>query len=869
MRRVIVDPDELNPTHHISLTDGTNTIGLIAVDQQLSANPLAITRAPQQRTALKTTTGNQKYSDFEPPWSPQAQDDFSGGRGSKDYESDVTRYADSYRLNSTFGKLICGPQEKMTTGYRAQDFNMPGSVTWQMMKAGASKYIAYKFKASASYTVATISLLIKKVGTPTQPLVVQLCADYAGTPHTVLETGSVTASTVADTTSTWYDFTISPRSILNGWNNWIKVYSAAGTNNDHWLVAVNSAAGYTKISADDTTYAEATIDLYFRVRTADTDVQKYIFQYKYSRFMLVNSTTGGAPALYINGDRGVADANTGALGTLVDASKTWTTDEWVGCVVYLTYGVGSNESQPWRNIVSNTDTTLTLDDDWIITHDTTTEYAILGSNKWTLIEGHGMTGLVTSVLPLADNLYFAQGDAINIRRANWYNNSGTATWRYADDGTNKAVHLCAVWDATDGLNVWKSNNKDAAGAKSVAVEGAVSTWGNMTFETAITMNDNLGNITGLEEYGNPNTLFIFRAGGVFYIASDKVVEIPLREMHAAIEYTNGIAHTVNNVYLYFNMGKGGIERYYSSNLDDVGPANDEGMPANRDGVVSKMLSYPGRYFAAIDAGASGYSSILVNNLTGWHEIYRAPQAGMRIREIDYESVPGAVSDRLWVCVGDDVIWLHFPSSLMDVQKDTAMRFTHEAVVESAWMYAGLVDIYKFYRSIKLFSENLSDDLWVEADYKVDDDTTWTVLTDKEVFNTSPVQEIYISPGSTIGVNAKRFKYRLRLYTNDNTKTPEVTSVVIDIISRVPIKYSYALPARLRDADFNLRGERDEQTAMDKISILETWANNLTPVTMRCVHAPFDKKTLFIDPPVLTPSAEKSEGYIARIGMNEV
>jgi hypothetical protein len=85
---ILVGPDIEQPTHHISLSDGFTTIGLIASNSQGDSNPFAITRAPVTRTAMKTTTGNAKYSDYEPPWTPIAQEDWSGGRGNDDFDKD-------------------------------------------------------------------------------------------------------------------------------------------------------------------------------------------------------------------------------------------------------------------------------------------------------------------------------------------------------------------------------------------------------------------------------------------------------------------------------------------------------------------------------------------------------------------------------------------------------------------------------------------------------------------------------------------------------------------------------------------------------------------------------------------------------------
>ncbi len=861
---VIVSPDVERPTHHISLSDGEQTVGLIICDSNGNANPNGISRAPTPRTAMKTTTGNQSYSDFEPPWTPIAQDDWSGGRGLDDFDKDITRFFDNFRTNTTSGKIILGPQETLTTGYRNQNISLPGSVRWVSLISGAQKYLAVKFAASATYDAKNIYVLLRRKGTPTAALTMELCVDSVGNPGAVIATQTVDTTTITDVVSVLHKFVLtSAQALTSTVDYWIKVYSTAGDAENHWEVAVNNAAGTTKESADNSTWETSTVDLFYRVTDTDPALRYKLFQYK--RALYMTTTTGTTVKLYINGDRGVADANTGALTTLVDATKTWTVDEWAGCVVVLTGGVGSTEEQPWRTIVSNTATALTLDNAWEITHDTTTEYVILGSNKWTEITGHGIAARPTDILVTNNIVYFALGDDTNIRRMYWYNNSGTATYNYADDSTNKASLLCAV-NESGGLQVWRGMNKDSSGAISISKSGSKA-WGtNLSFGTAITFKDNLGKITGLAEYGDTaRQLWIMREGGVFSESGGYVSIIPLPEMATIMEYTNGIASMVHNVYLYFNLGSG-VERYYNKTLDDVGPNRDEGLPSDRHGVISSLIGYPGRYFCAVDAGTSGISSVLCNNGTGWHEVYRAWEAGQRIRNMLFQTIPGALQDRLWVIQQDDVLWLPFPSMTLDPRKDSSYRYTHEGTLTSGYMYAGLYDVYKFYKSLKLFSEGLvEDELIIEAEYQIDESTTWLPISD--TFDTSPIQEINLK--SEYGETGKRMRYRLRLHTTDNTKTMRIKGIVSESISRVPVKYSYAIPYRLRDNDVDLNTDIEPMSAEEKEAIIDEWAESLTPLVMRSTRKQFDNITVFIDPTPMSPTHEKSEGYAASITVIQV
>lgn len=866
---VIVSPDEKNCTHHLSLTDGKVTVGLIACDTKGQANAEGITKASITRTAMKTTTGNQKYADAEPPWSPIAQEDWSGGRGMLDFDDDVTKYWDNWRTNTAYKKIILGPQEQYSKGYRNQNFSRPGSLTWVSLITGSRKYMAVKFTAGANYSAATVSLIIRRVGTPTTNLTVELCADSGGNPDTVLKTNTVTTTNISDTVSVDYQMTLSSaQALTSGTSYWIKAYSA-GDDVNCWKIGVKNASGTSKESADGLTWSASTIDLYYHIRDAASASRPKFFKYDYAQYMLMNPATG-APTVYINGDRGVADSNSGALGTLVDASKSWTVNAWAGCIVRIIGGLGLAETKPWRKIVSNTSTALTVDEAWTNTHDTTTEYVILGSDTWTVVGSHGLTAPVTCVKVVNNICFFCQGDAVNIRRMRWYNNSGTATYEWADDGTNKAVFLETVRDATNGLVVWRANNSDGAGAISVSTAPVVA-WAtaNMTFAAATntTFTDDYGRITNIIEWGETaKYLYVFREATIFAITGGKPDEIPLDELKTTMSYLNGSAVMKSNTYLFFNL-MNSIERYATRTMDDVGPNADDGLPSNRQGTVSSILAYPGgKYLAAVNAGSSGYSSIVGYNGTGYNEVYRHSTAGVRAGDMQIEVIDGSDPDRLWFGMGDNVMWIPMPSSIpLNPYNDAYYQYAYEGHLITGYMYAGLYDIWKLYNSVKLFVEGLvEDEQWIEADYQADGITDWTPL--PEPFETSPMQEV--DTGDS-GVTAKRIRFRFRIFTTDTSKTPKIKSSVVETISRVPVKYSISLNFRAEDNDHDLMGQYDGMTCDEKMSQLREWAENLTQLRLYGCREEFDNFRVYIDPPVTQNRGSTGEQYINKLVVTQI
>lgn len=66
-------------------------------------------------------------------------------------------------------------------------------------------------------------------------------------------------------------------------------------------------------------------------------------------------------------------ATGGASGTLIDSTKTWTTNQWLGGYVYITSGTGAGQS---KYISSNNATTLTISGTWTTPPDATSIYYI-------------------------------------------------------------------------------------------------------------------------------------------------------------------------------------------------------------------------------------------------------------------------------------------------------------------------------------------------------------------------------------------------------------------------------------------------------------------------------------------------------------
>jgi hypothetical protein len=464
---VTVNPTITSPTHHISLSDGSSTVGFILRNGRGDIDPRAITRRPRQ---------NGQYSPF-------TQTDWGGGRGIKDAQADRSRYADGKRAITRHNQAVMiGPQETYSTGYRQAEAHMPGSVTWAPL-TGNFRYLAYKVTASATGNRSAVYMWVKRQGTPTGTLTVELCADHAtpGKPGTVLKTVTATTSNITDTVSQLYEFSFSSVQAVTATTvYWVKVYSsAADTATDRWLVATDEydASNLGVQSADNTNWQGGLFDLYYRLVDDTDQLGGLFFTYKAQTYFVTRPSGAAAPKLFINGDRGVA-TGTHSTTTLQDSSKTWTADEWIGSTLLIIDGTNSEWQTPYRVITDNDTNTLTFSPAFPKAPvSANTIYVILGSNKWTEIASHGLTVLPTSVISAGDIAYFAQGDSTKMRKMREYLSGTTWTREFLEEN-NYAKFLGVYKHPTNGLTIFKVNDAGNSGLPSFA-QAQPEGWGSL------------------------------------------------------------------------------------------------------------------------------------------------------------------------------------------------------------------------------------------------------------------------------------------------------------------------------------------------------------------------------------------------------
>ena len=361
-----------------------------------------------------------------------------------------------------------------------------------------------------------------------------------------------------------------------------------------------------------------------------------------------------------------------------------------------------------------------------------------------------------------------------------------------------------------------------------------------------------GRITGLEAYGDQrkNPWVGIEDGPPVEIQTEngnQAVEVPLGELYNLRSWTNFRATCVHGVYLMFNMGQR-VMRYYNGDMEDVGPTRGQGLPPNRQGEISGLLSLPGAVLASIDAGASGYSSVMLLDGTKVHEFYRAGDLDDRIWSVCYQDIPGKGYGRVWISKGSQMVWL--PYSASNPLYVTGYEFTSSGEVIVGGISADFLDVEKFLKELKLYTENLSaGHQTVTVSYQLEEYAptgSWTSLV--AAFDSSPFDSNLFS--ATYDVSGRRLWLKFALASDDAEVTPVLRSWVLQCMMRFEVKYMYTLTFRLEDDDVNLLGEREYDddnnlvSALEKWTQLQTWLADPKPIYLDFVSVFMDNKWVF-------------------------
>lgn len=795
--------------------------------------------------AININSENKRIGDFA------TQTNWKGGRGVENFSHNPNGYFDSqnaWTLNEN--RLMSGLQWRFGRGTRTaanavEDFDLPGSVKWQPIYAGAAntgiyRYYSRSWTAGATGNADKAMIWIRRKGSP-GTLTIEQCPNSSGSPGTANKTVTKTIADVTDTVSVLLenDWTTTT-ALVSGTLYHLKVYGASTDGpDDHWEIAVDSSGTSSKYSSDNSAWTTAAFSFYYMVTDADYVRRLWYFRYRGLMYAVAQYFDGTASKLFINGARGKASSGTGT--TLTDSHTLdvpWTTNKWANAYFKIIGGTGVGS--PVVQIASNTTTVLTFSTALGVAPDSTSEYIIYFTDRWAALTA-GLTQLSSKPIVFNDIVYFPQG-ATAIRKMRFNAAAGTPTHEFADDTANTASFLDEAINASFVPVIVKLY----AGAVSAAP--AVAWASPLVFANSVSIaGDPEYFYTGLKVH--KNATHAFAENRAIAIGPDnKPVKLNWGWEDSPSPY-NGAAAASNGDYLYVSW-LFDVYRIYGGQVQNVGLSwRGSGLPANRQGFFRSFFFSNQWLYAAMNAG-TGISSVLVYDGLNWHEIVQAWKANCLIRDCQIQNTETPFS-RVWIDMGGYPAYIDMPSYTNNPYYASNVNYQHETVVISPTIDNGAASrLKKTMEYLTALTENLQNgQRIIYVDYQYDNDVgsnNWTPSSDAFQFSPEDTARVPVK-------NFTRFRYRLRMNTNAVTTPIVVKEIGPNGMSRTPYKLSWNLTIDAGD----IVGSNKKTGADEMVRWLMECAQNAIPIRIESDKwASLNNFAVQISAPIVMPKTPK-------------
>lgn len=837
-------------THHIVLSDGINSIGLMGCDGQGNPTFDGWRRTPMSRSSMKTSSGETKYSDLEPPYYTVAQERWDGGLGQLRLE-DKTMFYSSRRMwtwhkdGLALPSMPCNAQIATSLAYNWDDtlIHQPGRC---VQLGGIDQPIAYaiKFTAAASYPINGITIWACRKGGRIVDLFCIVVADDNGHPasFSVYDGTRALADDIYSDLPDAVRFQLnSPYSVTSGSSYWIVIFVwvpslTPGSYYEIYGAASNGpqCASSTNLTSWTAVYAyNVYAAIYYMVNGAPPGVASppvaCFCHYGSSLYAFTAPKYGSAGKMWLNGDVGVPSGATS--NTLTDSTKSgiWAAHRWEDATVVIVEGTGKGQH---RRIANNTTTQLTVTRTWDITPDNTSVYVITNTPWWrdvTPTSGDTIDKPVTDVVSAGGYLWIGQGSNQPILRYKAFNNSGTWTVQTADVSGEYAEFMTVHRQGTS-ITIYKVHF-DAPGQ--VWVVRWATPW--TTWNGDIRLSDA---VTGMTVFQN-----------IVYVMTDKQVHAIQNNTLVRTDITysphewNGISPTTYNSYLMFPV-KSQLARMSGSTIDVVGPDN---MPLDRTGHITDMVECGRWLICAYSGGPAKRSTLLLYNGIGWHVLAESGAVGLEMSAVAYQNIPGG-PDRVWYAEGVGLKYINVPRDHDGPPGLIGSVDQRRGELITSWFDLSLVTVDKWWNELAVFWISHYWETSIEVYYQTNEDTdtsTWNYL---GRITTEPSDTINMAEA---GVPACR-RIRLKVvfwarageisgpwFSSFKDVTPRIIAIALEGVARLKPKHSYSHLCLLVDKQKTLDGREEENSAETILDQLDSWAASATPVSVTTCdpHAP--------------------------------
>jgi len=502
-----------------------------------------------------------------------------------------------------------------------------------------------------------------------------------------------------------------------------------------------------------------------------------------------------------------------------------------------------------------------------------------------------------------DKWYTAAGDTIY----EW--DSGVGLWAISDHVHTKNVTALEVW----GGYLWA-----ARGSSNIVRKFNGSNWANVigvyakllragggylhrtdgtagneyklyytvdgsTWSDAIDIGNGDHVVTGMAWYRD--MLVCATATRLWGVAAD--LAYPLLDWSAQEDANNGAAMVAwsRTGCLYIPL-RFGLYRWNGDSMTAIGPEQGMGLPATRAGYVSAMCGTNNWLYVAVNAGATGTSSILAySGMGGWHELQRVEKVNQAIQSLGFEVISSP--SRLWFGIGKESRYLMLPDYSDNPYQWEGYEFNTHGELETSWVGSELLEVVKDLHEVVVRGEDLSSGQKVKVYYEVDRSGAWTYLGEvtggprqelafeastfgkRTIGDDSTTATIELASGHTtegmaagdwIRVNGevrqiasitdsdtfvletalsaapvaddvvyasrsagREFRFKVLLETTDKTKTPKLKALFVRYQCNVLDRFVYQLNVRIEDGMVDLAGNPYPHTAADLRVALDAWA----------------------------------------------
>ena len=788
-------------SHDVTLSNGVERIGLLFRD------------GPKVLQEIPISEGARPFSRQQKSW-------FSGMSRLR-YEDDPMGYWDAASMwTMTDGKLFPMPQWKWAKGFRSADYNMPGDVTYQKVDT----YISVAFAASASYNSDKMLLWLDWEGVPTD-LTYRICSDTAGSPGTVLKSGTIAVTSATRTGPTEIDWTTT-QALTSGTTYHLVIYNA-GSANDYWKVATDADGAGSKTSADGSTnWTAAAYSMYYRVTDADTHREWKFFFFNRCQYAVSINDDGTSSVLYMNGDR-FAPTSAGA-STVTDTSSGistgWATNQWAGAYIRVIVGPGLGQV---RQIASNTSTQITVTAAWDKIPTTESRLVIYSTPIWQLLTS-GLGAVTGSPVSVNNITYFPQGSTA-IRKMK-VDPTEAAQHAFEVDSTNTADIMSVYFNSVDGdTEVWAADQDN-----SKIKYSAEKAWG-----TALNFSNwkKVGSKSAITNFLGGRELLVFKEDSMWTVSPSRKIIPQYTGLDTAQDPNNGKAAMYWNNETWWSWSNS-IQRLVGDEIGDILLYKSGTQGLIRPGTPKNITAGLGWRFVAIDGGADKVSSVIVFNGFGWMEVFRGWKVGLRIRNLAWQACPGTRS-RLWIDVGGEMVYIDFPLFAANPRRDAALNYQHYAEFTTSTYDVNEATLNKLISLVRINLEGTDGKVIVE--YQFDNETTWYKL--GEIIN-DVKPEFVLNLG-----NIKEFRLRFRIYTTTAITPPVIEAYEVSGWIASPLKYQWVSSFKVDTNQVTKAGDPD-YSPDTIVKFLQNAAVNAQSISMRSVIPTMDDKKVIVSAPVI-------------------